>query len=104
VIVGDFYVVSILVFPAKADTEPVIGADAVLAGAIAFQCFEAVAWRKPQLLERHSGFDLGKLAECCLEDRRREVPWPPTKPKCVGGFVGSGLNHGLLNDDACDAG
>lgn len=68
VVIGDFYVVRVLIFPTKADAEPVIDADAVLAGAIAFQHFKAVARRKPQFFERYSSFELSEFAECCLED------------------------------------
>lgn len=47
-VVSNFDGVCVVVFPSKAYSELVVDADAVLAGAIAFQRFESVAWREAQ--------------------------------------------------------
>lgn len=47
--------------PGEADAPLIVDADAVFAGAVALQCFEAVAWECGQICERDSGFKAVKF-------------------------------------------
>jgi hypothetical protein len=44
VVIGDFDVVGIAIFPVKTDSPLIVNSDAVLAFPIAMQPFQAIAW------------------------------------------------------------
>ncbi len=50
-VVAEFDIVGVRVFPAEADPPLIIYADAVLARAVAGEHLEPVAWRHAQLVE-----------------------------------------------------
>lgn len=93
VVVGDFDVVRVLVFPAKAYPELIVNANAILAGSIAFQCFEMVARWKSEFVECRGCFKLSEFAQGGFEDRWRKFGWFFTQPESLGGLVGKGLDH-----------
>jgi hypothetical protein len=51
-IVGQFHIMCVAVFPAEADSVLIVHTDAELSSPIASQRFEVVAGRNPQLIER----------------------------------------------------
>ena len=60
VVVGDFDFAGIAARPAETETPLVIDADAVLAGAFAFERFEPIAGRDPEVFK---GVGTGKQVE-----------------------------------------
>ena len=70
------------VLPAKADSPVVVDANAVLAGAIAGQLFQAVAWRRPQVLQILGGINQPQFAQHEAMEIGREMPnsFPAEKP------------------------
>ena len=60
VVVGDFDFAGIATRPAETETPLVIDADAVLAGAFAFERFEPIAGRDPEVFK---GVGTGKQVE-----------------------------------------
>jgi hypothetical protein len=51
VVIDDFDIACVLVFPSETYSKLVVDSDAVLASSIAFQCFKAVAGRELQFAE-----------------------------------------------------
>ena len=88
VIAGDFHLAGVLAIPPETYPIPVIDADAVLSGPVAFERFEPVARGKAQFLEPGRGFELGELAESDFMDAGWKFRWPVAEPKGVGWFIG----------------
>jgi hypothetical protein len=57
VVICDFDVVGIAVFPSEADAPLFVNADAVLSGSISFQCFEVIAWGDAECVECSAGIE-----------------------------------------------
>jgi hypothetical protein len=84
VIVNDLDIICCAAAPAKADTPLVVDSDAVLTYALAFECFETVAWWNTQIVEpcrnlklpqfspRHSG-DIDEATDPLTSSQRLSV-------------------------------
>jgi thiazole synthase ThiGH ThiG subunit len=62
-IVRRFDVIGIAVSPAQAQAPLLIDPDRVLAGAVALQPFQAIAWRHAQVIKSMSGMQQQELPE-----------------------------------------
>jgi hypothetical protein len=51
-IINDFHVMRIAVYPAEADSPLIVDPNAILTGAIAREFFQSIAWRHAQVVER----------------------------------------------------
>jgi hypothetical protein len=64
VVIDDCDLMGSVGFPAETDTPLVVDADGILAFAIPFESFQAVARRDGEVLEFGDGMDLCKFAQC----------------------------------------
>lgn len=96
-IVGDFYVVGVSIFPAKADAPLLVNADAVLAFAVAGQCFQLVAGRKPKIVEALCAVKLIELHNRPADDLRGEAFWALALKYPCRLFAFEALDHWLEN-------
>lgn len=76
-VIHNFHIKGISVLPLEANPPWVIHPDAVPAGAVTFHCFQMVAIRNPQIIQRprlmqHQQFPPGHLLNCT--GNRREDP------------------------------
>jgi hypothetical protein len=62
-IVHDLDVVRVGILPPKTDSPLIVDANAVLPGAIAFQLFQTIAGRAPQVVKRLGRIDEDELAQ-----------------------------------------
>ena len=77
-IIHNFNVVRVFTVPAEANAPLVIDADAVLANAVAFQGFQAVAGRQRQVTQFARAIKLRELPQGhALNLRRQAVVTPP---------------------------
>ncbi len=70
-IVCYFNVIGIAVFPAKADSPLIVDPDTILPFAIAFQGFEPVARRNPEVLKMPGLVKVQELTPCNSFDRTK---------------------------------
>ena len=61
-IIHNFHVVDIAIAPSKTDAPLVVDANAVLPFSIAFQRFQAIAWRRPQIAKFGGDIQLPQLS------------------------------------------
>lgn len=73
-IIHDFYFFRIGSNPDKADTPLVVDANAALACAAAFQCFQSIARRHAQTVETNGGMELEQLSQRSRLDVRGKLP------------------------------
>jgi len=79
--------------PYEADAPLVIDPDAVLTDAIAFQSFEPISGRNPQVIERSSGSQLAKLPQRRRMDPRIYGRHALTAPQSLGVFAPERPDH-----------
>lgn len=72
-VVHDFDVTRVTVFPQEADTPLIVDPDAVLTLSIAVQRFQTIARRNRQVAKLGCGVDLGQLP---LSDARKALKTP----------------------------
>jgi hypothetical protein len=65
VVVHNFHIHGTYIAPPETYAPLLIDADTVLAFPVAFQGFELVAWRGPQIAQHRRPTQLLKLPECC---------------------------------------
>jgi len=65
VIVDNFNVAGISIFPYETHSPLIIDPDAVLPFAVAFQAFKSVAWWDPQIAQFNGAVQHYKLSVCC---------------------------------------
>jgi hypothetical protein len=97
VVVGDFDIVGVAAIPAKTDTVLVVDPNAMLAGAVTLEGFEAVAGRQAQVFEGGGGFELGEFAEGNLVDGGGKFRRAATLPERRGRFIGERGDHRVGN-------
>ena len=93
VIIINFDIVSIAAFPDKADAPLIVDANAVLAGALSFQCFKTISGWQAELSKFIHGMKLDQLAQCHPLDRGRDASALPQVKKLFGIAVRERLNH-----------
>lgn len=74
VIVYDFHVMGVVLAPNKADTPLIVDADAVLPDPIAFQNFQSVAGRRPQICHIHCRVQDFEFPQGCPLNVLRQSP------------------------------
>jgi hypothetical protein len=80
VVINDFHICGVTVFPTETDTPLVVDTDAPLPCSIASQQFEAVAGRHSQLIEFARGIDELEFSPCySLNLMRKLANKPPVK-------------------------
>jgi len=62
VVIRNFHIVGIALTPDKADAPLVVDADAVLPFPVAFQCFQVIARRRPQITKLGGNIQLPQLS------------------------------------------
>ena len=95
-VIRDFHVVGVAVFPAETDAPLVVDADAVLAFPVAFERFEPVARRHAQVFKRRRCIEQDELAVHHSLKALRQ----PTGNKATVNFlrfrIGEALDHAKL--------
>jgi hypothetical protein len=79
VVVHDLNVCRSGLGPSKANAPLIVDANAVLAVAVAFQLFQAIAWRGPQELESFRCIELRQLSGGDFRDRAEPLGAPRFK-------------------------
>lgn len=93
VIVGDFDVTGVRRLPHKADAPLIVDTDAVLAGPVALESFQPVAWRGEQVLPMVGLIQIDKLAAGRFLDIRRQLSGPLATVDFLGFPIGEALDH-----------
>lgn len=93
-VVHDFDMVRIALMPAKADAPLVVNADAVLAFSVAFERFQPVRRRNPQLIEIGDVIEHAQFTARDVLDIARQAARRRTCPDFLDFLVGKGVNHG----------
>jgi hypothetical protein len=94
-IINDFNVVSVSIFPAKAKPPLIIDPHAMLACSFSLQSFKPVARRRSHIGQRDSGIELPQLAlRHSLDRTEARNPLPAMEP--VGVFRPEAPNHANL--------
>jgi hypothetical protein len=62
VIIHDFYIVGVAIVPDKANTPLIVDTYAVLPCSIAFQCFQMITRRRPQITKFGGNIQLAQLS------------------------------------------
>jgi hypothetical protein len=70
VIIGQFNVVGVPVFPSKADAVLIVHSNAMLPHAAALQGFQTIAWRRPEVSERARPMQQSQAAKRHARDAR----------------------------------
>jgi hypothetical protein len=78
--------------PHKTDAVLIVDPDAMLSLAIPYQGFEAVSWRRAQIIQRRGGIDHIQLSTCNRCDARPAAVLP-LKKKRGGIVVFEALDH-----------
>ena len=81
------------ILPAKADSPLVVDANTVLAGAIAGQLFQAIAWRRPQVFQILGGINQPQFAQHETMELGREMPDPLPAEKPFRVTITETVNH-----------
>ena len=92
-VVHNFYFVRVLALPAEAEPPLVIDADAVSALLCAFQGFQPVARRHPQVRQGTGNMQLGQLAQGHAFNRRRQAVIADALPKAFRFLAGETRDH-----------
>jgi hypothetical protein len=92
VVVHDLYSLRPDGSPAKANAVLIVDADAVLAGTVALQSLEAVAWRNPEVVEPTGDLELSEFASSDRLDGD-ETPNPPSAGEGFGVGISERDNH-----------
>ena len=92
-IVNDLYILSIALFPGKADPQLVINADTVLALTIATKLLKAVTRRRAQIIEGFSSVQHGKLTQHDTTKVGREAPDGLAVKEPLSVAIGEALDH-----------
>ena len=79
--------------PGEADPPLVVDADAVLAGAVAAQLLQPVAWRHPQVVDALSGIDENKLVVGESAEFRAELVDVAAMPDRLGVLIPERADH-----------
>jgi hypothetical protein len=79
--------------PSKANAPLIIDANAVLAVAVAFQFFQAIAWRRPQEFESFRCIELRQLSSGHFRDRAESLGASRFK-EFLGLLATEALDHG----------
>ena len=93
-VIYDFDFVGVLTFPAKAKAPLVIDANTVLAAAVAFEGFQAVAGRQTHDVESVGGIELEELSSRGALDVRWQVTRGSGGKELFGLGVGEASDHG----------
>ena len=64
VVVGNLYLISSVNLPDKANAVLFVDSDAMLPGAVAFECFQTIARRNAQIAQVNRRFNLVQPADC----------------------------------------
>ena len=88
-VIHDFHILGAFCRPPKAHAKLVIYANAVLSGAIAFECFEPVSRRYAEVFESGSAIQHCQLSDCNCFDADEELdPCAIEQPFGVGAGEG----------------
>jgi hypothetical protein len=98
VVIGDFDIMGVSVFPAEADPPLLVDADAELAVAISLQRFEPVGRWNPQVVDVDGLADHGELDEGALLDVRGESSGTLFIPDFPRFLVGEAYQHQVKID------
>lgn len=94
-VIDDFHVICAAVFPPEADAPLIVDTEAVLALTAAFQGFEPVGRRNPQVVKSRRIVEHAQLAPGHLLDIRRQSPGRHAAPDLLGFLVGEIADHGV---------
>jgi len=61
-VINDFGVQHLAIFPTETDAPPIVDADAPLSGAVSLQRFQAIAGRRAEKVQGGRGIQLSQLA------------------------------------------
>jgi hypothetical protein len=93
VVISDLHLQRVPVSPDEAETTPVVDPNAVLSGAVAFQCLQRVAWRT-EIMKRPGGVKLKQFSNRNLFDGLKR-PGSDSKKYFLGFGIPKGSDHVL---------
>jgi hypothetical protein len=73
VVINDFHIVSVTVFPDETNSPLIIDADAVLANPITFKKLQAISWRTSQVGQDSSPIQHPQFSESYLLNALRKL-------------------------------
>ena len=74
-VVYNFHFMRAVLHPDEADAPLVVDSDGMLALAVAFQCFQSIAWRNSEMFQFCHRMKLHKLSKRCALEVRRNRPY-----------------------------
>jgi len=92
-VVGDFDLVGVAVFPTKTDAPLLVYTDAELAAAVAFEGFESIGGRSSKVVDVDCFADHGEFEEGALLDVRRKSFGTLFVPDFSSLLVGEAFQH-----------
>jgi hypothetical protein len=93
VVVSDFNVKGISVFPSETDSPLIVDADTVLARTVTLQSFQTVAGWDPQILQLDSIFKEPQFPPRRFEHITGKTLYPLSVPDTLGTPVPEALDH-----------
>jgi hypothetical protein len=93
VIIHDFHVEGIALFPVEADSPLIIDPYAVLSGTVPAKHFETISWRHTEVIKGSGIVDHTKLSPGYLLDILRQSPRALSMPDLFGFLCPKTLNH-----------
>jgi len=92
-IINDFDLVCVALFPKEADSPLIVYSNAVLPGSAALESFQMVSWRHPQIIQRLRSRELNKFAEGNALDAIGNPSRSIATPNLFRFFTAEALNH-----------
>jgi hypothetical protein len=93
VVVSDFNIKGVSLFPSETDSPLIVDADTVLARTITLQRFQTVAWWDPQILQLDSIFKEPKFPPRGFEQIIGKTLYPLSMPNTLREPVSEALDH-----------
>jgi hypothetical protein len=92
-IIYDLHVIGVPISPFKADTPPIIDADAILPCSIPSQFFQAICWRDTQIIQRCGTVQHTQFAQGNLLNIMRQLPGTLTGENLLSFFTLESPDH-----------
>jgi hypothetical protein len=94
-VVAEFDMIRIAVFPDEAYAPLIVDTDRMLAGPAALQGVKTIAWRNPQIIKAYRSVECHQLPSCPLNDIRREMAGIASQEKAFSLLVAKANDHAI---------
>ena len=95
-VVSDFHIVRLSVFPREADAPLAVDSDTVLPFAVSAQRFQSITWRKSQVVQAFGGLKEQQLPQSTALNIGRQFAGELPLPDPFRFFAAKALNHNSI--------